>query len=83
MNNKELSQFESDLLESIRQAQSGDHATVHTPEIIAARKRGRPIVGEEKKAISLRLPISVLERWKATGAGWQTRMAEDLAKHAP
>ncbi|WP_246326981.1 BrnA antitoxin family protein [Burkholderia guangdongensis] len=45
-----------------------------------ARKRGRPVVGEPKAAISLRLPVSVLEYWKATGPGWQTRMVELLAK---
>lgn len=45
-----------------------------------ARKRGRPVTGEPKVAISLRLPVSVLEHWKATGPGWQTRMAEWLAK---
>ncbi|WP_249206192.1 BrnA antitoxin family protein [Burkholderia cenocepacia] len=45
-----------------------------------ARRRGRPVVGEPKAAISLRLPVSVLDRWKATGPGWQTRMAEVLSK---
>jgi uncharacterized protein (DUF4415 family) len=57
----------------------------------AARSRGesrtdwervRPVVGEPKAAISLRLPVSVLDRWKATGPGWQTRMAEVLSKTA-
>ncbi|MBB2984578.1 MAG: BrnA antitoxin family protein [Paraburkholderia tropica] len=47
-----------------------------------ARRRGRPVVGEPKAAISLRLPVSVLDRWKATGPGWQTRMAEVLSKTA-
>jgi uncharacterized protein (DUF4415 family) len=28
----------------------------------------------------LRLPVEVIERWKATGPGWQTRMAERLSK---
>jgi len=46
-------------------------------------KRGRPVQGEAKMAISLRLPVSVLEAWKATGPGWQTRMVEDLSRHAP
>lgn len=44
-----------------------------------ARKRGRPIVGEAKTAISLRVPVSVIERWKATGPGWQTRMVARLS----
>jgi uncharacterized protein (DUF4415 family) len=34
----------------------------------------------ERQMISLRLPPDVIERWKATGPGWQTRMAEKLAK---
>lgn len=44
-----------------------------------ARKRGRPVAGEAKLAISLRVPKSVLARWKATGPGWQTRMVERLS----
>ncbi len=47
---------------------------------LIARKRGRPVVGEPKQAISLRLPQSVLDYWKSTGTGWQTRMADVLAK---
>jgi len=46
---------------------------------IEARKRGRPVEGEAKTAISLRVPVSVLEHWKASGPGWQTRMVERLA----
>ena len=41
---------------------------------------GRPVSPSPRKLISLRLPADVLERWKATGPGWQTRMAERLAK---
>lgn len=48
-----------------------------------ARKRGRPVIGEAKTAISLRLPGSVLARWRASGAGWQTRMAKVLEQRAP
>lgn len=46
---------------------------------LIARKRGRPVQGESKTAISLRVPDSVLARWKATGPGWQTRMVERLS----
>ncbi|HJU21048.1 MAG TPA: BrnA antitoxin family protein [Casimicrobiaceae bacterium] len=28
----------------------------------------------------MRLPADVIERWRATGPGWQTRMAERLGK---
>lgn len=54
----------------------------HIGETIA-RKRGRPVVGEAKTAISLRIPNSVLARWKETGPGWQTRMAKALDKALP
>ncbi len=43
-------------------------------------KGGRPVSPNPRKLISLRLPADVLERWKATGPGWQTRMAERLAR---
>jgi len=47
---------------------------------LVKRKRGRPVVGEPKTAVSLRVPNSTLQGWKATGPGWQTRMAEALGK---
>ena len=57
------------------------------PEIFGARAaaamlkpRGRPKSSDSKIAISLRLPPETLARWKATGPGWQTRMAETLQK---
>ena len=54
-----------------------------TEEMLARskiNKGGRPLSQNPRKLISLRLPADVLERWKATGAGWQTRMAERLSK---
>ncbi|MGH8629845.1 MAG: BrnA antitoxin family protein [Burkholderiales bacterium] len=43
-------------------------------------KRGRPPLAKPKVAISLRLDPEVLAEWKATGPGWQTRMAQVLKK---
>ena len=43
-------------------------------------KGGRPLSANPRKPISLRLPAEVIERWRATGPGWQTRMAERLSK---
>ena len=55
------------------------------PKIFGARTaatmlkpRGRPKSSDSKIAISLRLPPDTLARWKATGPGWQTRMADIL-----
>ena len=42
------------------------------------KPRGRPKSPESKVAISLRLSPDTLARWKATGPGWQTRMANVL-----
>ncbi|MCJ7452063.1 MAG: BrnA antitoxin family protein [Steroidobacteraceae bacterium] len=57
------------------------------PEIFEAsvakkmlKPRGRPKTGRARTAISIRLPQDTLARWKATGSGWQTRMAEVLDK---
>jgi uncharacterized protein (DUF4415 family) len=44
------------------------------------KKGGRPRSTNPRKLITIRLPEDVLERWKATGPGWQTRMAERLTK---
>ena len=44
------------------------------------KKGGRPRSTNPRQLISLRLPPEVITRWKATGPGWQTRMAERLAK---
>lgn len=54
-----------------------------TDEMLArakVNKGGRPVSSNPRKLLSLRLPADVIERWKATGPGWQTRMAERLSK---
>ena len=43
-------------------------------------KGGRPRSANPRKLLSIRLPVDVIERWKATGPGWQTRIAERLSK---
>jgi uncharacterized protein (DUF4415 family) len=43
-------------------------------------KGGRPLSLNPRRLISLRLPADVIKRWRATGPGWQTRMAERLSK---
>ena len=54
-----------------------------TDEMLArakVNKGGRPVSSNPRRLISLRLPPDVIERWRATGPGWQTRMAERLSK---
>ena len=47
------------------------------------KKGGRPRSENPKKLISIRLPEDVILKWRATGPGWQTRMAEKLARVVP
>lgn len=44
------------------------------------KRGGRPRSPNPRTLISIRLPADVIARWRATGPGWQTRMAERLSK---
>jgi len=44
------------------------------------KKGGRPASPDPRKLITIRLPASVIDKWRATGPGWQTRMAERLSR---
>lgn len=46
-------------------------------------RRGRPRLENPKQLLSLRLPPQVIASWKATGPGWQTRMAQVLESSTP
>lgn len=57
-----------------------------TDEMLArgkVNKGGRPRSPNPKRLITIRLTEDVIQRWRATGPGWQTRMAEKLARLAP
>ena len=82
----EQAQFAADVLASIQQAKRGEFARVHTPEMIVARRAGRPVGSVKvstKRPTTLRLDDEVLARWRASGKGWQTRAAQVLAANAP
>ena len=52
-----------------------------TDEMLArawVNKGGRPKLPNTRKLVSLRLPEEVIAKWRATGPGWQTRMAKRL-----
>ena len=54
-----------------------------TDEMLAravVNRGGRPRSPSPRKLITLRLPARVIERWRATGPGWQTRMADRLSR---
>ena len=43
-------------------------------------KGGRPFSENPRVQVTIRLPSDVLAKWRATGPGWQTRMAKRLSK---
>lgn len=46
-------------------------------------KGGRPLSSNPKRLISIRLTEDVIQRWRSTGPGWQTRIADKLSRSAP
>jgi uncharacterized protein (DUF4415 family) len=51
------------------------------PELAAAIRRGRgPNKAPTKKLVSLRLSGQVIDKYKSAGAGWQSRIDQDLRR---
>lgn len=58
---------------------------VHPAQVVAAlAKRGRPVgsTTSNKQQVTLRLDRDALERLKAAGPGWQTRINQAVRKAA-
>ncbi len=55
-----------------------DRADVYDGEVLLRRGRGRPPAADRKQLVSLRLDQDVIEKFRATGPGWQTRINEAL-----
>lgn len=47
------------------------------------KRAGRPVANDPRLQVTIRLPESVLAVWKASGPGWQTRMADLLSNRLP
>jgi uncharacterized protein (DUF4415 family) len=54
------------------------------PELMESirRSRGRPVADNPKKQVTLRLDADVVERFRAGGRGWQSRINAALRKAA-
>ncbi len=51
-------------------------------EAVTSVRRGRPKTQTSKVPVTIRLDPDVVETYKATGTGWQTRMNECLSRGA-
>jgi uncharacterized protein (DUF4415 family) len=51
-----------------------DRAEIRRGDKLIRRGRGRPPLESPKKLIALRLDPDVIERFRATGPGWQSRI---------
>lgn len=61
-------------------AKSGDDVPAHIRAAFP-KTRGRP-AGPTKQLVSLRIDRDTLERFRASGPGWQSRINEALRKAA-
>ena len=85
----EIAEFEAALLRAIDQTAHGE-GRVTTPEQIKARRAGRPVGSVKavpKVSTTIRLSSDVVQAFKATGSGWQTRidaaLQDWLRTHSP
>ena len=74
-------------LKRVDSHQPGTGEYAELPELTEAmlargtvKRAGRPVATNPRRQVTIRLPETVLAAWKATGPGWQTRMAELLSK---
>jgi uncharacterized protein (DUF4415 family) len=59
-----------------------DTHEVSDAEFALMRGRGRPLGSGTKTQITLRLDTVIVDKYKATGPGWQTRINDVLRAHA-
>jgi len=80
----------SDWQRVIACAPGHNQATANIKNAVVVREGGiaavRQALAERKQSeqwVTLRLNQEILARWRASGAGWESRIAQVLAEHAP
>jgi len=51
-----------------------EHAYVYAGDTVIRRGRGRPPLANPKRQLTIRLDPDLIERLRASGPGWQTRL---------
>jgi uncharacterized protein (DUF4415 family) len=59
-----------------------DTHEVSDAEFALMRRPGRPLGSGTKTQITLRIDTAIVDKYKATGPGWQTRINDVLRAHA-
>lgn len=59
-----------------------DTHEVSDAEFALMRRPGRPMGSGSKTQITLRIDTAILDKFKASGPGWQTRINDVLRAHA-
>lgn len=78
--NADWDAVDSPPLSKLEQAGAKPFAEVF-PELAEKMRRnlgGRPLLGRPKRAVSIRLDQDVIDKFKLSGPGWQSRMNEVL-----
>lgn len=86
---QDMAEFEAALLRSLDQAQRGE-GRVTTAEELRSRRSGRPlgsVKANPKVSTTIRLSPEVMQAFRASGDGWQTRidaaLKDWLRTHSP
>ena len=66
----------------MKQARPFKDAFPEIAEKMARAIRGRPKAEQTKTPVTIRLDPDIVDHYKATGKGWQSRMNDDLRKAA-
>ncbi len=68
--------------EAFARTRTEEHLLPPEVQALIRRPRGRPRLSRTKTSVNLRLDQDVLEAFKASGPGWQSRINAALRKHA-
>jgi len=58
-----------------------DNAEIRRGDVLIRRGRGRPPLDAPKKLVSLRIDPDIIERFRSTGPGWQSRINAALREY--
>ena len=78
-----LAQVDAHLIQPAEYAELPELNEAMLARAVVVNKGGRPRLARPRQQITLRLPPELIARWRATGPGWQTRMAERLGSPLP